>query len=705
MELKYMIIWYLVFLCFNVIGLGFSEKYFKKWFDKGYAVSKFLGFLISGLILWIFSSIKLIPFTEWSSIIVFFLLLAFSGYRLVKSKFKFTKTMLKEELVFLFIFVLWNLIKSTNAQIEGTEKFMNIAFMNSINRTEFMPPSDMWFAGSSINYYYIGHYLYTFVAKIGSIPISFAYNFGLNTIISYGFIASFAIIFQLTKASLKKWSAVIALMGATLICFGGNFHYIYKLLEAFVNHENFSYWFPDATRTIPFVINEFPAYSIILGDLHGHFIGFPFLVMMVAFLYNIWHTKFNSKERVEMMLFLSVPLVALYGINSWDFITANFLFLLINFVQFLMFEGELKKKLVTLLILETTLLLPGLIFMAPYFYNFKPAVGGIGFVPLNTERDLKEWLLMWGAQLSIIFTVGISYLVLMKSKASNIKNHIKSLIKENDVSIFAFLLGFAAFALIIGVEILYVKDLFDQANPPYFRTNTVFKFYFAAWPIFFISCFYFINAISRKIYTTPLKNGFLLLAINGLVILIVFVSSFSYIFEALNDFYSFFKFEDGKNFSFDQLLNGDKTLKLYDTIDGNAYIKKLYPEDYAMINWINTNVTGQAVIAEAVGDAYTYYCRISANTGLTDIIGWPTHEWQWRSNIDEINARKEELKDIYTTESKDDFLKIVKKYFVKYIVVGDKERETYTDLSTDIIKQYCTESFRSNDSVIYECKL
>ena len=47
----------------------------------------------------------------------------------------------------------------------------------------------------------------------------------------------------------------------------------------------------------------------------------------------------------------------------------------------------------------------------------------------------------------------------------------------------------------------------------------------------------------------------------------------------------------------------------------------------------------------------------------------------------------------------------VKKYFVKYIVVGDKERETYTDLSTDIIKQYCTESFRSNDSVIYECKL
>lgn len=180
--------------------------------------------------------------------------------------------MLKEELIFLAIFMVWNLIKSTNSQIEGTEKFMNIAFMNSINRSEFMPPSDMWFAGSSINYYYIGHYLFTFVAKLGAIPVSFAYNFALNTIIAYGFISSFAIIYQLTKGSLKKWSVVIAIMGATLICFGGNLHYIYKLLEAFFNGQNFTYWFPDATRTIPFVINEFPAYSIILGDLHGHFL-------------------------------------------------------------------------------------------------------------------------------------------------------------------------------------------------------------------------------------------------------------------------------------------------------------------------------------------------------------------------------------------------------------------------------------------------
>ncbi len=342
--------------------------------------------------------------------------------------------------------------------------------------------------------------------------------------------------------------------------------------------------------------------------------------------------------------------------------------------------------------------------MSPYFSNFKPAVGGLGIVPLNSPRDMKEWILMWGAQLFILLSVGISYLTLIKAKGLSIAKHIRTLIKENDTAIFAFLLGLAAFALIIGVEIFYVKDLFDKSNPPYFRTNTVFKFYFAAWPMFFISCFYFVNALLKKLYTTPIKSGFLMMAINSLVVLIIFISSFSYIFEALGDFYSFFKFDDGKSFSFEQLINGDKTLKLYDTMDGNAYIKRLYPEDYDMISWLNTNVKGQHNIVEAVGDAYTYYCRISANTGLTTIIGWPTHEWQWRSNIDEINARKDEVKTLYTTKLEEEFNKVIKKYSIEYIVVGDKERETYSDLDTYLIKKLCKEEFRSSNSVIYSCK-
>lgn len=70
--------------------------------------------------------------------------------------------------------------------------------------------------------------------------------------------------------------------------------------------------------------------------------------------------------------------------------------------------------------------------MSPYFANFKPAVGGLGIVPLNSPRDMKEWILMWGAQLFILLSVGISYLILIKAKGLSIAKHIRTLIKEND---------------------------------------------------------------------------------------------------------------------------------------------------------------------------------------------------------------------------------------------------------------------------------
>ena len=52
--------------------------------------------------------------------------------------------------------------------------------------------------------------------------------------------------------------------------------------------------------------------------------------------------------------------------------------------------------------------------------------------------------------------------------------------------------------------------------------------------------------------------GFLMMAINSLVFLIIFISSFSYIFDALGDFYSFMKFkDDGTGFSLEEALIGE----------------------------------------------------------------------------------------------------------------------------------------------------
>jgi hypothetical protein len=51
------------------------------------------------------------------------------------------------------------LIRAAVPEIAGTEKFMDLAFLNSLTRHDQMPPLDPWMAGLTINYYYWGYLL------------------------------------------------------------------------------------------------------------------------------------------------------------------------------------------------------------------------------------------------------------------------------------------------------------------------------------------------------------------------------------------------------------------------------------------------------------------------------------------------------------------------------------------------------------------
>ena len=51
-----------------------------------------------------------------------------------------------EEALFLCGLILWSYIRGLQPDIHGLEKFMDYGFVNTILRTGFMPPQDMWFA-------------------------------------------------------------------------------------------------------------------------------------------------------------------------------------------------------------------------------------------------------------------------------------------------------------------------------------------------------------------------------------------------------------------------------------------------------------------------------------------------------------------------------------------------------------------------------
>ena len=113
------------------------------------------------------------------------------------------------------------------------------------------------------------------------------------------------------------------------------------------------------------------------------------------------------------------------------------------------------------------------------------------------------------------------------------------------------------------------------------------------------------------------------------------------------------------------------------TLDGTAYLAETAPNERAAYEWLNDNVAGIPVIAEAYGPSYQDYSRVAMNTGLPIVLGWDYHVSQRAQRWPDINKRKDDLKKLYTTESEQVAADILRKYHIALVYVGAVERRAY----------------------------
>jgi uncharacterized membrane protein len=119
------------------------------------------------------------------------------------------------------------------------------------------------------------------------------------------------------------------------------------------------------------------------------------------------------------------------------------------------------------------------------------------------------------------------------------------------------------------------------------------------------------------------------------------------------------------------------SLKDYKSLDITTSFKNSNPDDYAAIQWLSDTEHGQPTILEANGDSYSNYCRFSIYTGLPTILGWYVHEWYWRGNNSEKDNRVKEVSTVYESNDISATKEILKKYKVKYIILGNLELEKF----------------------------
>ena len=219
---------------------------------------------------------------------------------------------------------------------------------------------------------------------------------------------------------------------------------------------------------------------------------------------------------------------------------------------------------------------------------------------------------------------------------------------------FTLLLVLMGLLLTMSVEILYLRDSFGV------RMNTVFKFYYQAWVMFGITSAYSIwwllnrgKDILRRIGSIFFISSTILLI--GAALVYPLIAGYS-------------------------RVDGFRTTP---KLDGTANLAAANPDDWAAIAWLKNNVTGVPVILEAPGKSYNYEGRISAFSGFPAVLGWAYHEGQWRGNFDQQSLREPDIQTIYTTRSGDQALELLRKWGVKYVIVGETEINYIQQLCAD----------------------
>ncbi len=719
--------WYLTTLVISLAFLPLNHFLFgKRFYDNGYPFGRILSLILLSYFVFATAFAKVLPFTRTTiiTLILFFTILFWYKFRQqIKEIFslKSLRFIISYELIFLFSLFLLAFIRGQNPEIFSLEKFMDFGFVNSILKTKYFPPKDIWIISNNpqtpyyINYYYFGHLMTAVLTKLSGIPSYISYNLMIATLFALSFTTSISLASNLVykinpKANISKLF-IIGILIASLINLGGNFQLLYIFTKGYdkekppiplwdksitysadelkflleENHmnpltvaqkimRNSNYWFAEATRFIPFTIHEFPSYSYIVADLHGHLLDIPNVLLIIALIlvfFLFYDKKIQSKFKYAFSIIFGFFISVAYMTNASDSLV--YLGLIFFLALFLLKTNRLIEKIIFILL--TTLSF--LIFSLPFNTYFISFVKGIGIncpndLIINLAKNLNNnttleiynlgpfvvepkncqktpvwmFLIIWGHLL--IYSALTGYYL--------IKNKKRKVLK------FMFILIPYNLWLILFAEFFYFKDIY----PAHFRANTLFKLGYQAYImlslIFAIGSYYLFSKLKTTSLTTSAIELFLKF-IGSLTILIV-------LFYSLIGFPSIYG-------------NLEKTPNL----DGRLWMKtdqsdKNLSGDLEIIEFLN-KLPNQPNILEASGDSYTEYERISAYTGLPTLAGWLVHEWLWRGDFEEISLKVNETKLIYTSNDLALTKNLLSKYKIEYVIVNQLEREKYPELNEE----------------------
>ncbi|RMF49615.1 MAG: hypothetical protein D6755_02205 [Anaerolineae bacterium] len=254
-----------------------------------------------------------------------------------------------------------------------------------------------------------------------------------------------------------------------------------------------------------------------------------------------------------------------------------------------------------------------------------------------------------------------------------------------------FLTG-SALALTLVVEVIVLRGDIG-------RMNTVFKFYYQAWTMLALSAaaagyWFFREALERWRGTSALAWQVVVALLAAAMLLYPLLAGTA-------------KFKDRMTDEAPHTLDGMAYMP-YATYYDQSGPYPLQP-DYDAIRWMQQHVDGSPVIVEGNTPEYRWGTRYTIYTGLPGVVGWNWHQRQQRGGVvpaDWVTNRIGEVTTFYSTDDPQAAQAFLRKYDVRYFVVGNLERAYYPPTGLAKFAAYdgvlWREAYRSGDTVVYE---
>lgn len=439
-----LLLWYLIVTLIGWLVFPLTYRLLPFLPDRGYSFARALGLLISSYLFWLMASLQVIPNSLGGALLAVFILAGLGwlalgrGWRELRDWLKAQRnSILVVEALFLLTLLAWGFLRGFDPVIEYTEKPMELAFINSILRSPTFPPADPWLSGYAISYYYFGYVMLALLARISGVGANVAFNVGQATWFALTALGAYGILFNLLAGLRRdrKMTAglrALALLAPLFILVVSNLGGLMEVLHArgvfwqtAADGSQTSYFWQNVLRVEEWneapaqpyswepnrggwmwwrssrvlndfklsgdrveIIDEFPFFSYLLGDMHPHLLSMPFVLLAIALALNLYYSSAQRNFHVidlrewagRLDFWLAVLVLGgLAFLNTWDFPIYVVLFGLVYALVRTRQNGWGWGRVWDFLGFSLILGLAGALLYLPFYLGFSSQAGG--FLP------------------------------------------------------------------------------------------------------------------------------------------------------------------------------------------------------------------------------------------------------------------------------------------------------------------------------------